>query len=227
MAASQNTVRNESAVAAISAIAMRGPANAPTVSSVCRRPNDAPRIATGVNSAINASRGAVVDEAARLLKLQLLYAPEVQQPQDIEPAFEAMKRAGAQAVYVIGGTVIYLQRQEVVELELRHRLPGMHFSFDYVRAGGLMSYGTDLGAQFRRSAWYVARILNGAIPDGGEAGKPAAQARLTNSLTMARSLNNSWISMYSEESEGSSASACSANCPARSLSPLAIRAAIR
>ena len=58
IAASQNTVRNESAVAAISAIASSGPANAPTVSSVCRKPNAAPRIGAGVSSAINASRGA-------------------------------------------------------------------------------------------------------------------------------------------------------------------------
>ncbi len=48
IAASQNTVRNESAVAAISAIASSGPANAPTVSSVCRRPNAAPRTSAGV-----------------------------------------------------------------------------------------------------------------------------------------------------------------------------------
>ena len=126
---------------------------------------------------------AVVDEAARLLKLQLHYAPEVQQPQDIEPAFEAMKRAGAQAVHVIGGTVIYLQRQAVVELELRHRLPGMHFSSDHVRAGGLMSYGTDLGAQFRRSAWFVARILNGAKPAELAVEQPARMALAINSKT--------------------------------------------
>jgi putative ABC transport system substrate-binding protein len=124
-----------------------------------------------------------VDEAARLLKLQLHYSPEVQQPQDIEPAFEAMKRAGAQAVYVIGGTVIYLQRQAVVELELRHRLPGIHFSVDYVHAGGLMSYGIDIGAQFRRSAWYVARILNGAKPAELAVEQPARMALAINSKT--------------------------------------------
>jgi hypothetical protein len=56
--ASQNTVRNESAVAAINAIASSGPANAPTVSSACRKPNAAPRTSAGVNSAISASRGA-------------------------------------------------------------------------------------------------------------------------------------------------------------------------
>jgi len=126
---------------------------------------------------------AAVDEAARLLKLRLLYVPEVHQPQDIEPAFEAMKLAGAQAVHVIGGTVIYLQRQAVVDLELRHRLPGVHFSSDYVRAGGLMSYGTDLGAQFRRSAWYVARILNGAKPAELAVEQPARLTLAINSRT--------------------------------------------
>jgi len=105
-----------------------------------------------------------VDDAARLLKLRLHYAPEVRQPQDIEPAFEAMKAAGVQGVYVMGGPVLFQHRQAVVELQVRHRLPGMHFSSDWVRAGGLASYGTDLRAQFHRSAWYVARIVNGAKP---------------------------------------------------------------
>ena len=40
----------------------------------------------------------------------------------------------------------------------------MFFSADHVRAGGLVSYGTDLRAQYRRSAWYVARIFQGAKP---------------------------------------------------------------
>jgi putative ABC transport system substrate-binding protein len=59
----------------------------------------------------------------------------------------------------------------------------MHFSFDYVRAGGLMSYGTDLGAQFRRSAWYVARILNGAKPAELAVEQPARMALAINAKT--------------------------------------------
>jgi putative ABC transport system substrate-binding protein len=107
---------------------------------------------------------APLEEAARRLGFELRYAPEVRQPVDIEPAFEAMKGAGAQALYVAGGGILYQHRQAVADLALRHRLPGMFFSSDYVRAGGLMSYGTDLRAQYRRSAWYVARILKGTIP---------------------------------------------------------------
>ena len=107
---------------------------------------------------------AVLERTARELKLQLRHSPEVRQPGDIEPAFQALMEAGAQAVYVAGGGILYQHRQIVADLELRHRLPGVHFSSDYVRAGGLVSYGTDLRAQFRRSAWYVARIASGAKP---------------------------------------------------------------
>ena len=105
-----------------------------------------------------------LEEGARRLNLQLHYLPELRQPQELGPAFEAMKSARVQAVYVIGGAFIYQLRQSVAQLALQHRIPSMHFSADYVRAGALVSYGTDLRAQYRRAAWYVARILDGATP---------------------------------------------------------------
>jgi putative ABC transport system substrate-binding protein len=104
------------------------------------------------------------ESAARLLQLRLVYAPELQQAAEIEPALESMRRAGAQALFVIGGTLIYAERARLVRLELQHRLPAMHFSADYVRAGGLISYGTDVLAQYRRAAYFVARILQGSKP---------------------------------------------------------------
>lgn len=106
----------------------------------------------------------ITEAAARLLGLRLFYAPEVRQPADIEAAVESIRRAGAQALFVIGGSVIYGERVRLVELELWHRLPAMHFSADYVRAGGLISYGTDLLAQHRRAMHFVARILQGVKP---------------------------------------------------------------
>ncbi len=114
-----------------------------------------------------------VDQAGRQLNFQMHYAPEVRQSEDIAPAFEWIKRAGAQAVYVIGGSTIFQNRQAVAELALRHRLAGIHFAAEYVRAGALVSYGTDLRAQIRRSAFYVARILNGAKPSELPVEQPA------------------------------------------------------
>jgi putative tryptophan/tyrosine transport system substrate-binding protein len=105
------------------------------------------------------------EAAARLLQLRLFHAPEVRQSADIEPAVAAVRRAGAQALFVIGGSAIHSERAHLVELEQRYRLPAVHFSADYVRAGGLISYGTDLVAQFRRAAHFIARILQGVKPD--------------------------------------------------------------
>ncbi len=103
-------------------------------------------------------------EVAQHLRLRMLPVPEVRQAPDIELAFDAMRRDGAQAYYCVGGSTVYMERAQVASLALRHRLPGMHFSADYVRAGGLLSHGTDLLAQYRRAGWYVARILAGARP---------------------------------------------------------------
>lgn len=107
---------------------------------------------------------AALEEVASRLKLQLRHTSEVRLPEDIGPALEALKSGGAQALYMIGGAIIYQNRQSVADLALRHRLPSVFFSSDYVRTGGLVSYGTDLRAQYRRSAWYIARIFNGAKP---------------------------------------------------------------
>ncbi|HEU4368836.1 MAG TPA: ABC transporter substrate binding protein [Methylomirabilota bacterium] len=52
----------------------------------------------------------------------------------------------------------------LAELAMKHRLPTV-FSFrEYVEAGGLLSYGPDLGVQQRRAARYVDLILRGARP---------------------------------------------------------------
>jgi putative ABC transport system substrate-binding protein len=47
---------------------------------------------------------------------------------------------------------------------LRHRLPAIYYVESFAFAGGLMSYGPDAYYFFRRSAWYIDRILRGASP---------------------------------------------------------------
>ena len=47
---------------------------------------------------------------------------------------------------------------------LRHRLPAMFLFHEHVEAGGLISYGIDIGGQFRQAAGYVDKILKGAAP---------------------------------------------------------------
>jgi len=50
----------------------------------------------------------------------------------------------------------------LIELAGRHRLPSIWEGTAYVRDGGLLSYGPSFPDMYRRSAGYVAKIINGA-----------------------------------------------------------------
>lgn len=94
----------------------------------------------------------------------LQWVTPLRQASDIDAAFEGMRRDDAQACCCAGGVVACAARAQVVVLALRHRLPRMHFSSGDMRAGGLLSCGTDQIAQYRRAGWYVARVLAGTRP---------------------------------------------------------------
>jgi putative ABC transport system substrate-binding protein len=55
-------------------------------------------------------------------------------------------------------------RDPIVTLAARHKLPAVYFDRSFVTAGGLISYGPDYIDQFRRAAGYVDRILKGEKP---------------------------------------------------------------
>ena len=89
----------------------------------------------------------------------------VEDPKDIEGAFSAMvkERAGAVAIQPLFITSIG-QGRRIAEFAARNRLPTVSDSKDFVDAGGLLSYGSDRLALWRRAAWYVDKILKGANP---------------------------------------------------------------
>jgi putative ABC transport system substrate-binding protein len=88
----------------------------------------------------------------------------VRTPEQFDPAFLAVSRAHAEALYVIGDPFFFAQRATLLKLASKARLPGIYGARQFVDAGGLMSYGTDLGDSFRRMAGYVDKILKGANP---------------------------------------------------------------
>ena len=55
-------------------------------------------------------------------------------------------------------------RNQTVALAAEHRLPVIYPFREAVRAGGLISYGTNLPDQYRQTAAYVQKILNGTKP---------------------------------------------------------------
>jgi putative ABC transport system substrate-binding protein len=83
---------------------------------------------------------------------------------EIETGFAAMVHAHAEAVIVTADSLFDVQRDHIAKLALKNRLPTIYSNRDFTQAGGLMSYGQDLGDQYRRAAVYVDRILKGAKP---------------------------------------------------------------
>jgi putative ABC transport system substrate-binding protein len=85
-------------------------------------------------------------------------------PIDIERAIETFARqTNGGLVLPPDGTTIQ-NRDLIIGLAARHRLPAVYAFRFFVTAGGLMSYATDLVDQYRRAATYVDRILRGANP---------------------------------------------------------------
>jgi len=88
----------------------------------------------------------------------------VRTPEDIGPAFLAVGRAHAQALYVIEDPLFFGHRTTLLKLASKARLPAVYEQRGFVDEGGLMSYGANFGALWYRSAWYVDKILKGANP---------------------------------------------------------------
>ncbi|HEX7233102.1 MAG TPA: ABC transporter substrate-binding protein [Candidatus Binatia bacterium] len=95
------------------------------------------------------------------LQLQIL---EVHGPKDFENAFLAMVKERSGALLVISTPMLFSGRMQIAELATKHRVPAVYHWKEYVEAGGLLSYGTDLAEGFRRAAIYVDKILRGSNP---------------------------------------------------------------
>ena len=83
---------------------------------------------------------------------------------DIGPAFSALVRNRAEALIVLQDGVTFPNREEIVRLAAKYRVPAAYQLRDYVAAGGLLSYGLNLDGQNQRTAAYLDRILKGAKP---------------------------------------------------------------
>src|SRR5262245_15378917 len=83
---------------------------------------------------------------------------------DFERAFAAMMRKQPNAFVTTNDNLILLHMNKIIDFMVRHRLPAIYQTNEPVRAGGLMSYGASVSDLFRRAAWYVHRILQGAKP---------------------------------------------------------------
>jgi putative ABC transport system substrate-binding protein len=85
-------------------------------------------------------------------------------PAQIGAAVEQIVQQRGQAVVVIPDGMYFAERAKLQELTQAARLPVAYALRDHVLAGGLLSYGADLAANYRNAAKYVDKILKGAKP---------------------------------------------------------------
>jgi putative ABC transport system substrate-binding protein len=83
---------------------------------------------------------------------------------DFEAGFAAFVARGAGALIVIGGAFMFSNRDRIVALAARHKLPASYPLSEYVSAGGLMSYAPSITEAYRLVGIYAGRILKGDKP---------------------------------------------------------------
>lgn len=106
----------------------------------------------------------VAQAAAGRLGIQAIPMP-IETQADLNARFRQIADERQDAIYVsFAAGVIARNRTAIVETALRHRLPVISGWRFMTEAGGLLSYSPDIQSMFRRSAYYVNRILEGAQP---------------------------------------------------------------
>ena len=101
--------------------------------------------------------------AAATLGRQLAVV-EARSDRDFEPAFPAFVERQAGALVVGASPLFDSNRDQLVALAARHKLPAIYQAREYALDGGLMSYGASYGDAFRLGGRYVGQILKGANP---------------------------------------------------------------
>jgi putative ABC transport system substrate-binding protein len=104
-----------------------------------------------------------VETAAPSLSIKL-FAAKVRNADEMEGVIEQFAREPDSALLVMPDLFTATNRQSIIALAARHRLPAVHPFRYFVAGGGLMSYGTETLETYRQAAAYVDRILKGENP---------------------------------------------------------------
>jgi len=149
----------------------------------------AARVAVLVNSSENTTIFTTrdVQEAARTMALQVNVI-NAATGREIDEAFARMGRERPDALFVGPDIFFNSRRVQIAILAARYGIPSAFAVRDYVEAGGLMSYGTNINDAYRQVGVYTGRILKGDKP----AGLPVLQAtkfELVINLRTARALS--------------------------------------
>ncbi len=134
----------------------------------------------------NPHKVASLEAPARALGVQI-ESVQARDVQDIERALGGGGRRRVDAMLALADAFLWSQRERIVGVAARHRLPAMYAELEFAEAGGLMAYGPSVADNFRRAAGYVDRILKGAKPADLPIEQPATIELMIN-LKTARAL---------------------------------------
>jgi ABC-type uncharacterized transport system substrate-binding protein len=104
-----------------------------------------------------------IQSVAPSLGVELLPV-EARDASEIERAVTAFARSGNGGLIVLSGNRALANRELIITLAARERLPAVYADRVFVTGGGLISYDTNRTEQYRRAAGYVDRILKGEKP---------------------------------------------------------------
>jgi putative ABC transport system substrate-binding protein len=123
-----------------------------------------------------AERIAVLATREESSKLQIQEAQKVASPLgvrlsvvelqhgDYDRVFATMTTEKATALFVLASPILNAERDKIIQLAAKHRLPAMYEWPEHAEAGGMMAYGSSLAGLSQRVAWYVERIFKGTKP---------------------------------------------------------------
>jgi putative tryptophan/tyrosine transport system substrate-binding protein len=104
-----------------------------------------------------------VKSAASATRQQILVV-NARNDGELETAFTALVQQHAGALLVMSDPFLLSRPQKIAALAARNALPVMHQFREFPAAGGLMSYGTDIGDGYRQLGIYAGKILKGTKP---------------------------------------------------------------
>jgi putative ABC transport system substrate-binding protein len=93
-----------------------------------------------------------------------LHVERVTKAEELEAAYASIVAHKAGALLVASDPLLSILRRQIVALSARHAIPAAYQIREFVEAGGLMSYGTNLADAYREVGVYAGRILKGAQP---------------------------------------------------------------
>ena len=104
-----------------------------------------------------------VEDAARALALHV-DVMNASSETEIDAAFTAIVHRRTDALIVATDPFLLGQRDQIVGLAARYKVPTIYFLREFVEAGGLMSYGPSIANGYRQAGVYAGQILSGANP---------------------------------------------------------------